>query len=564
MTEHLSKSPSQVLTNESLAQAVQEKRTALKCVLILASFFILTVWYYFNFHGFPRSSDDANVFLSGYDMSQGNWRLQGWWLTDDNFWTMEVPLYAILVKCLGLNPRIIFYLPAFLWAGLALFSVFLAQAGLVGRNKASAVAAVATPILLPVIRDNAGMDQITHAPNHIVTIIYVLACFFLARKVMSRHAVHSTLFLVAYVLLMCLAVVGDAFAIFIGAIPVCMVAMFSILQGQNRLPHWLILAFTILAVVVAKVLIVVNSHSGGFEIVIPQDMRFVPFSELGRNLGLTLQSFFVLFGCDFFGRDVFASPIKGPALPLLRLPLLALLIVALVQVGRKFLATAQAKDKQWPVAEGDQMQALLAAGFVTCVFSGALSTRLVNLTTVRYFIPALVFGAILIARTPAGGRLRDLSLYFALAASVVFSALGFARNERHGVLVAPNIADLSSWLSNNDLRQGFGPYWSSSIVTATTGEQVKIRALISDSQGKLKPFQWEASKAWYRPGAMGGTRPVFVLVDKTNTNFYTQADVIRTLGEPRARHEVGSYIINVYDPDNEQLRSLSLASATAR
>ena len=101
-------------------------------------------------------------------------------------------------------------------------------------------------------------------------------------------------------------------------------------------------------------------------------------------------------------------------------------------------------------------------------------------------------------------------------------------------------------------------------MTVATKDRVKIRALISDGAGKLKPFEWMADKRWYQCGATGGTRAVFVLADDKEGNFYREADVLRTLGEPRDKHEVGQYIINVYDSSNERLRSLCLPSTTAR
>jgi hypothetical protein len=116
-----------------------------------------------------------------------------------------------------------------------------------------ALVAVATRILLPIIKDNGGMELIAYPPMHISTIICVLLCLFLEKKVMSVHAGYSRPLLVGYALLMCFAIVGDALAVFIGAIPVCMMAMFSILDGRNRLSNWLILASTILAVIMAKV-----------------------------------------------------------------------------------------------------------------------------------------------------------------------------------------------------------------------------------------------------------------------------------------------------------------------
>jgi hypothetical protein len=547
------------MTNQPLAQADRIKWTAFKYLLLAFGFYCLVVVYYFAFCRIPRTSDDASVFLSGYDMSQGNWKLAGWWTTDDNFLTLDAFLYAIMIKCLGLNPNIMFYLAAIVWAVLALLSVNLAQAGLARSERAVAVAAVSTPILLPIFKDNGGMNLITHAPMHITTIIYVLVTFILVKKIFSRQIGRSKLLLIGYGLLMCITIFGDPIAIFIGAMPVCVVAGFSFLRGGEWHPRLAVLIITILDVVIARFLIGLNSRTGGFEIVLTQEMRFVPFSELGKNLGMVIHYFFVLFGCDFFGKDALASLVNGAALALIRLPFLGLLVFALVKTGQKFFVTAYHRDHGWPLVESDYLDALLAVGFVLCVLSAALSTRIIDMTTVRYFFPALAFGAILIARLPSNTRLHGLYIYFALGASILFCGLGFASDRGRRLLLPPNIKAVSNWLSKNDLHDGFGPYWSSAIITAATKNRVRVRALILGGRGILEPFRWQASKAWYRRDAVNGTGPVFVLADQADTLFYNEKDVIRTLGEPQIKQQVGSYLVNVYDSQNKELQALFLA-----
>jgi hypothetical protein len=176
-----------------------------------------------------------------------------------------------------------FYLPAILLAGVASLSVVLAQGGRTGKERAVAVAAVTTPILLPIIRNNGAMDQIAHDWAHAGTILYVLFCFLFAKMAMSGQRARSTPILLAYTLIMVLAVFGDSFAIFIGAMPVIAVAAFSTIYGSKPGPNRLVLVLTILAAVLGRIFVEVNSLMGGFQLLHLQ-MRFVPFDDLGKNV----------------------------------------------------------------------------------------------------------------------------------------------------------------------------------------------------------------------------------------------------------------------------------------
>jgi hypothetical protein len=491
-------------------------------------------------------------------MASGNWRLKGWLLPDDNFLTSSVLLYAILVKCAGFTPLLMFCLPAMLWAAVAALSAVLAQGGRTGTEKWVAMAAVATPVMLPIISNNGAMDQIAH-DLHTGTILYVLLCFLLAKKALSRSRERSTPILIAYTLLMFLAVFGDTFAIFIGAMPVIVVAAYSALFGSKSRESRLVLVLTIFAVVIGKVSVNINSITGGFEI-LHLTMRFVPFDKFGRNIVWASQYFLMLFGCDFFGKDVFGFSINAPALALIRLSFLALLIAGLILAAKKLFTRPEATSWRWPMYESDYLDALLAVAITITILSAIFSTQMANATSIRYFFPALVFGAILIARMHIKTRWLMAYFYLALLASLAFSLAAYTQNPRKTVLMPKELEAVSSWLSNNDLSYGFGPYWSSSIVTVATQNRVKIRALIFDSMGKVKPWEWAADRKWFRGGAISGLRTFFVLAHDGEENFFREADVLRTLGEPRVKHEIGKYIINVYDASDERLRLLSLKS----
>ena len=195
--------PPQNILEENVAMAPELRpenrkgRLLLKCALFTVLFIVLTVAYYHSFRRFPRTSDDANVVLEGSEMASGNWRLKGWLLPDDNFLTSSVLLYAILVKCAGFTPLLMFCLPAMLWAAVAALSAVLAQGGRTGTEKWVAMAAVATPVMLPIISNNGAMDQIAH-DLHTGTILYVLLCFLLAKKALSRSRERSTPILIVY------------------------------------------------------------------------------------------------------------------------------------------------------------------------------------------------------------------------------------------------------------------------------------------------------------------------------------------------------------------------------
>src|SRR6516225_7535990 len=220
------------------------KMTIKNLVLGVCGFCLLTILYYYVFRTSPRFSDDASLLLAGSEMIEGNWRLHGWWLPIDNFWTNDIPLYALLAKLQGLRPVIMLQLPVLLWSLLCIVCLTLARTGLCKENRAWATVALATPILLPVITDNGGMLQIAHAPIHVETTVGVLICFLLLKLFIDQDA-YRRLLITMYGAVMTILLVADPLAIFIGVLPILCVAIFGAMLDRKPVRFWVMAAVTL-------------------------------------------------------------------------------------------------------------------------------------------------------------------------------------------------------------------------------------------------------------------------------------------------------------------------------
>jgi len=538
-------------TETDITKKPWTKGFPLKCILLGSAFLVLAVIYYYNFKRFFRTSDDATIFLAGQEMDKGNWRLQGWWLPDDNYVPIDIFFYAAFTRILGPKPQILFYLPAALWAAVSMLSLHLSQGGLPKRQKKFAIIAVATPVLLPLLRSSGALaEAIAHSPQHIGTILYILFCFGLAKKILPGNSKHSWLMIIGYGFIMSVAVFADPLAIYIGALPVILVAAFGLIKPREMGSKSALLVVTLLAIILSRLLLHINTIRGGFH-AIPVQMNFVPFAGLGGNLFWTAQFFFQLFGCDFFGNKVLTFP---TAISLMRLPLLALLIAAIGLVAKNALGRLKS-DLEWPAVEGDYLNFLLAAGLTTNVLAAVFSTMVVYGPSIRYLTPCLIFGSILIARTQLWTRWLIFYYFVALFGSLSFSLSAYAQHPPSSVITSAQLAALSKWLSQNALTDGFGPYWSSAITTVASENQINVRAINPDGQGGLKPFLWQANKYWYQSRTVRRAAVIFVLA-REDEDDVREADVIRALGEPRERYSVGPFTVNLYDSDSARLRPL--------
>ena len=518
-------------------------RNPIGAFLIIAC---LTAGYFFIFHSFGHTSDEANPLLSAYDMTHGNPLLKGWVEPASTFYCVDLLLIGAFTLVLGKSPVILVLVPALIWAVTVWSAAAIAASYCRPDRKTAAVFSVFVVLGLPTVFATIPIRLITQAPIHIGSIVYAMWLFVLAAKYLSQQST-SRWTMPLFIVVLTLLSMGDPFSPFFCALPICL-ACFTF---RNTRRAYKLLAATIVGVIAGKGLLRIIFLSGGFE-VLGMPASFVQFSNLPANASLLVQGILGLFGADFFGKAVdlaktnnaFAAFLgNGPVVVLARLPFVALFCAALWAMTRAVLQATLS-----PIEKVEPMRVLLFWSIAVVIAANLFSTLPINILTSRYLLPMLVFGAILLAIEIPNTPISKAFITGALVISLVSLVSGYKAVDNKHRFAADEQQQLTDWLKANDLTQGYGQYWSAGIVTVLSGGKATVHALAATPDGKLAPFVWISSSAWFRKPD-DATKDRFVIVDTRDAEpKITQENVLSTFGQPQAVYNVGPYIVDVYSP----------------
>jgi hypothetical protein len=101
---------------------------------------------------------------------------------------------------------------------------------------------------------------------------------------------------------------------------------------------------------------------------------------------------------------------------------------------------------------------------------------------------------------------------------------------------------LSSFLLSKGLKSGVGDYWSSSIVSVDTGDQVEVRPVTLAATGTLARYTLQSAASWYQ----GRTFQFFVYDSGNIWQHVTAAVAEKSFGPPAVTYDVGSYRVLSY------------------
>ena len=171
--------------------------------------------------------------------------------------------------------------------------------------------------------------------------------------------------------------------------------------------------------------------------------------------------------------------------------------------------------------------------------------------TLRYMVPFVLSGAVLTGRV-LGGKVRGNG-----SVAVILAIVGTAYSVtvmwdlRKPPALDPAIA-LAGWLEDHGLKQGYGPYWDASIVTASGHGRVAVRPVrgrdLHTGQRVIEPFRWMSDRAWYLD------EPATFVCFKRDPApkfgfFITEPLCASCFGTPSATHTVGPYTVMTWDHD---------------
>jgi hypothetical protein len=251
-----------------------------------------------------------------------------------------------------------------------------------------------------------------------------------------------------------------------------------------------------------------------------------PVSSLIHNLAVGGQALLTLFGADFLSRPAGLAWVSV----LLHLCGLALVVAVLAFLLR---------PRRWLAL--DLVSRILALGMLADAAAYIVGQQATDLTSARYLLPFLGFGAVLAGRegVPRLMAVRPRLWLGAVALGAAYAGVFAAGAVTAQPAPAPLTA-VTAWLSEHGATHGLGTYWDANVVTVSTHDAITVRA-ISTTSGAVTPFLWHTTVAWYDPQDAWAT---FVLLDGSDTT--DQAMVEASLGPPSEMTTVTGTTIMVW------------------
>ena len=498
-------------------------------------------------------SDTATPVLQAQSVLQGHVLLGGWRMLYDSYWTVEVPFYAAGALVTGVDPVLLYVIPAILAVLLLITAALLARERLRGGAAAAAVGAVVALIGLP---SDVWAVLLLHGAWHVGTMLWCLLAFAGLRSGRWRGGWWIAVALLAAGLL------GDLQAAAYGVGPVAgagIIAMLRTRRWRAGAPAVsAALASVAAAYLLRKLFVALGAYDiGAINAPATPDQRWanvgnIP-SWLARVFGV---------GTGDWGHNGVPAALTG-----VRYLAVAAVLVAVLLALWSVLSGIVTGDARRTAADGDADRDARPGGdhwrlddmlLLACLADIAFYVYAAqsNLSGyLRYLAPFVVFGSILAARAAGRGfaALRPGAVRRSLASAgavvTVLFAAAFAVTATQPPLPVPD-AQLAAFLTAHDQTNGVGTYWPSAMTTVASNGTVTVRPIIM-SNGQVVRYGRQSTADWY-----AGQHFQFLVLDSTDPwGGVTLDAVTAALGRPRAVYQVGTYQVITWpetiqiDPD---------------
>jgi len=510
------------------------RRAVLLRVAVLMALALLVVLFDLaSRHVFGSNSDDATIVLQGQSLSSGHLTLQGWDLSYDSFWTVDVLFYAVAVRLLGVGPDLLNLVPAVIATLLVVVVVRVTRQGRSDRGFLAGAALVVALLALP----GPGLSFfLLQGGWHAATTLWCLLIFVGVSRSSGRWSLAAATALVAAGLL------GDLLTLTLVIVPLVVGAGLA----WRRRRTWRAGTRHLIAAAGGAALALcvrgVSTRIGTFAI--GSRSILAKHSQVILNLKTIPNRINTLFGVTDVVPGLGRAPMVIRAVHILLLLVVIVgLATALARIVRSVLTLRPAVTSE---SESSAFEELLVVAVIADLGSFALFSTFGAVDFTRYLIPGFVFAAVLSARllvrVVRSHILRDPRPLVAIALIVIaLCAVDFGAYSLGGS--APQEArSLSAFLISNGFKSGVGDYWSSSIVTVDTRDEVEVRPVALGSTGTLQRYTLQSAASWYD----GQTFRFFVYDSGNVWQNVTAAAAQKSFGAPAATYDIGTYRVLTY------------------
>jgi hypothetical protein len=476
-------------------------------------------------------------------MSGGNFTLNHWALSLDSFWLVDVLLYAIAVLVGGVHHQLMNLVPAIIAAAVVVTGAWIAHRGYV---RWAGVISAGTVIVILGLPTHAFAGFYLLGPLHVATTLWCLAAF-----IALRRARFGLGWAVAVVLLAA-GLLGDFQTLVLGVVPVGLAGIVSSLRTRRLMAGLPAVSAAVAGLVLAEAGRRIARAGGTFTIA--QANPRAPFHQMIQNIHHVVTYGAALEGV---GSDVF-GPQVAPVLQAAHAVGLALGVVALV-MGLVFIVRNSVKGEKPEVTDGSRGSAsretIWFEDALVFGFFGGCGTFIwlsfsASIAFGRYLSSAIIFGAILAGRLAGKIAERTSELWPRVAVAGIASlaaigcAVGFADTLTATAPVQP-VSQLASYLEHHHLTKGIGDYWSASIVTVVSSQDLVVRPVTTLAGGQhIGRYLRQSSSTWY-----GGGFQFLVYNSVVPWDDVEAQSAMASFGPPRTDAIVGRWHVMTWTHD---------------
>ena len=485
---------------------------------------------------YPVSSDDATGVLEAASVLRGNLLLTGWTVSNISFVTTDLPFYVAGVAMKGLDPALLREVPSAVYAVAVGTAIVLAWTG--GRCRGLAAATVMVLLGLPA----GGLAEfVTRGYTRVGTSMGLFAGLIALEGPAGRRI--SVARLGIYMVAVGLTLLSDTFTMVIAVIAVLIVCLLGLVRRESYQDLGLtrVAVATVVAVALAQGGKWFLLALGGFAAA-PLPLRDYlsmaePVGMIASNAWALAVNLPSLYRCDMPANvrasewAVWLGCFLGP----------------LVLAYALWWGCPVRRHRVRQDFPGDVLWVSMALGATAFLASANVKDR----GTLRYLVPFVLSGAVLTGRV-VGGKARSVGptalILCGLSAAYVVTV---AWDLRKPPAINP-ASTLATWLEGHGFKQGYGPYWDASIVTASGRGRVAVRPIrgreLRSGQLVIEPFRWMSDEAWYL-----NTPANFVVFNRDPAPKFgfliNERNCAAAFGAPAARYAVGPYVVLVWDSD---------------
>lgn len=475
-------------------------------ILYVVFFAAMYAVYYRISQRIPINSDMASGLLEAMDVARGNIFLKGWSLSTVSFYFTDIVIYAVAIKVFWFSHHLSYIIPSIILSFLCMSIVAASENKISGFFTAlffvgTPVIFLAKSILVPVI--------------HVGTYLYCVCAYILILKYLRSGSLYT---LVGFFVLMSLTFFSDGIAVCLILLPSLVAALFNFLFGKNDKRWYAISAVSIVAFAVSRGIWAIFRHQG-FDVPYVFPTTFAPVSTIWVNFSDYIEGAVRYAGGYFFEMDAQDHH-----------AIWKVLCFACVFL---FYFTIIARIIRFNTLDSIDMFLLTATLIMPVAF--CVSSIASGISSVRYIIPSLIFGSILISRHSSlivfNGKLKVIIAVILLSGSV-YHVHESLRVHKDG----NNYRNISDDLSNAGLTNGISDFWLASSVSIYGKVQL---APVRYDYEKFTKMNWLSKDEWYK------NHNTFVILFDEGT----KKTALKAYGEPSRVIKAGGLPVYIYDKE---------------